>query len=228
VTPRPGCLVVVLAKNPAPGQVKTRLIPVLGAQGAAEIHRRMVRHTLSTAVAAFPGQVELWVTPDRNDPFFAGCAAKFGVTLEEQSTGDLGRKMQHAIEAGLTRARSVLLTGTDCPMLSASYLHAASAALVAGNDVVLGPTEDGGYALLGVRRPCPAIFSGVSWGSRAVLSETRLRLAEAGLRWQEMPLLWDVDVPEDVARVAADQRLRRLVEDLVQRRAEAPRDPGAV
>ena len=194
-------------------------MPVLGARGAAEIHRRMVRHTLTTAVAAFPGQVELWVTPDRNDPFFVACAAQFDVALERQSPGDLGQKMQQAIEAGLTRAGSVLLIGTDCPMLSANYLHAASAAL-AGNDVVLGPAEDGGYALIGARCACPEIFAGVSWGTPTVLAETRRGLAEAGLRWEEMPLLWDVDVPDDLARVAADERLRHLVEDLVYRGAE--------
>ena len=220
MTPRAGCLVVVFAKSPAPGQVKTRLIPALGAQGAAEMHRRMVRHTLSTAVTAFPAQVELWVTPDRTDPFFQACAAEFRVALEGQTPGGLGEKMNHAMEAGLTRARTVLLIGTDCPMLSASYLHASCAALVAGNDVVLGPAEDGGYALIGARSACRQIFTGISWSTRTVLAETRLRLAEAGLRWQEMPLLWDVDVADDLTRVATNARLRHLVEDVAQRRAE--------
>jgi glycosyltransferase A (GT-A) superfamily protein (DUF2064 family) len=97
----------------------------------------------------------------------------------------------------------VLLIGTDCPALDVAALRAAAAALEAGDDAVLVPAEDGGYVLVGLARPVAALFDRIAWGSDRVMRESRERLRAAGLRWRELAPSWDVDRPEDLARLAA-------------------------
>ncbi len=96
---------------------------------------------------------------------------------------------------------AVVLIGTDCPVLRVADLRAAARALQGGADAVLSPAEDGGYALIGLRRVSPWLFSGLEWGSGSVLRETRTRLRELGWRWRELRTVWDVDRPEDYVRL---------------------------
>ncbi|MBI4996564.1 MAG: TIGR04283 family arsenosugar biosynthesis glycosyltransferase [Rhodocyclales bacterium] len=133
-------------------------------------------------------------------PDFDHCCAFGAVTVRQQPEGDLGARMLAALRAAPTAA--TLVIGTDCPALTATHLHAAARALD-GNDVVLLPAEDGGYVLVGATRPLPGIFAGVDWGSDQVMAQTRVRLRTAELRWSEPATLWDVDRPEDLARLAA-------------------------
>ena len=190
--------IAVLAKAPLPGFAKTRLIPALGADGAASLQARLVARTVATACAAVIGPVTLWATPDESDPLFRAMDALFGVGLAHQGSGDLGARMLAAIAAANMPA---LVIGTDCPALTSEHLRAAADVLRGGGDAVVIPTEDGGYALIGMRAPAPALFSDMHWSSPDVMDETRRRLRELGLTWQEPATLWDVDRPEDLERL---------------------------
>jgi len=195
--------VIVFARAPVAGVAKTRLAPRLGAEGAARLHARLLERTLATALAADLGTVELCCAPDATHPFFARCAERFGVALTAQGPGDLGARMHAAFARIVPQAGAALLVGADCPALSPAYLREAAAALGSGNDAVFGPAEDGGYVLIGLARVASAAFSGIDWGAGTVMAATRERLRALGWRWRELAELWDVDRPEDLAKLAA-------------------------
>lgn len=191
--------VAVLAKAPLPGLAKTRLIPVLGALGAAALQARLVERAVATASAAGIGPVTLWATPDASHPALHAIAAR-GIALARQGDGDLGARMLAAIEAASAPA---LVIGADCPVLTPGHLRTAADILRAGADAVVIPADDGGYALIGMRVPRRALFSDMPWGTPEVMDETRRRLSELGLSWQEPVTLWDVDRPADFERLRA-------------------------
>ena len=200
---RDSTAVVVFARAPRPGMVKTRLAGLLGAEGAAGLHARLVKRTLETARAAGFRRIELHGAPDCDDPFFRFCAGHYGVTLTAQAPGDLGARMLAAFEAALATHARVLLVGSDCPALTARHLRQAERALREGTDAVLVPCEDGGYALVGLRRVEAKLFECIAWGSVSVMAETRDRLKQLGWTWREFETLWDVDRPEDYDRLLA-------------------------
>lgn len=190
--------IAILAKAPLPGLAKTRLAPALGADGAASLQARFIERTVETARSAAIGPVALWAAPDQNHPAFQTLSALLGVTLERQPDGDLGARMLAAMAAASGPA---LVIGTDCPALNADHLRTAADVLRGGVDAVVIPVEDGGYALIGVRRPEPGLFADMPWGTDAVMAETRRRLTRLGLTWREPARLWDIDSPEDLARM---------------------------
>lgn len=198
---RPGNRLQVFAKAPIPGHAKTRLAPAIGASAAAELHARLVRRTLATAVGAGVAEVELWCSPGVDHAFFTACRDRFGVALHAQPTSDLGARIGAGLTDGLARSPRVVVTGTDCPTLTAADLHDAFAALADGTDAVLGPATDGGYYLIGMRRVEACLFSGIDWGGPEVLAQTRARLVALGWAWHELATRWDVDRPEDLARL---------------------------
>src|SRR5438552_7825699 len=200
------CRVIVFARAPEPGKVKTRLIPALGAAGAAALHRRLVMHSLRAATDAKLGPVELWCAPDANAPFFSECERRLEVSLHSQGEGDLGARMRRAFEAVLARASRAILVGSDIPALSAQYLRDAERALAGGDDVVIGPAEDGGYVLIGLSRCDAELFREIPWGGAKVLPETRRRIAALGWRLSELPALLDIDRPEDLERLPQEMR----------------------
>lgn len=191
---------LVFAKAPVAGEVKTRLAPALGAEGAAVLHARLVRHTLAT-VRSLSDNVILYCAPDRDHPFFSVCAQQYGVALEHQCRGDLGIRMLHACIDHLKTGTAVVLVGTDSPALDAEALGKAVVALARGAHVALAPAEDGGYALIGLRRCAPELFLDMPWGTGRVMDETRARLQRLGWRWTELAPVWDVDRPEDYERL---------------------------
>jgi len=125
--------------------------------------------------------------------------APLGVALAAQPEGDLGARMMAAVEAARGAA---IVVGTDCPALTTEHLRAAVRALVDGIDVVIIPVDDGGYGLIGMQRPQPALFEGMTWSTSSVMAETRRRLSRLGLSWREPARLWDVDRPADLDRLA--------------------------
>jgi len=198
------CPVMVFAK--APGEAKTRLVPALGAEGAAALHRRLVMHCLRAASDSRLGPVELWCAPDTSHPFFRECERRIGAGLHAQGEGDLGARMQRAFESALAHAARAILVGSDIPALSVQYLRDADQALAQGDDVVIGPAEDGGYVLVGLSRCDPELFRGIPWGGSEALAETRRRIAGLSWRSSELPVLWDVDRPEDLERLPEEMR----------------------
>ena len=191
--------IAILAKAPLPGLAKTRLAPVLGADGAANLQARFIARTVTTAQSAAVGPVTLWAAPDRHHPAFQTIAARLGVAVAVQPEGDLGARMMAAVEAARGPA---IVVGTDCPALTPEHLRAAARALVDGIDVVIIPVDDGGYGLIGMQRPQPALFEGMTWSTSSVMAETRRRLSRLGLSWREPARLWDVDRPADLDRLA--------------------------
>ena len=194
--------IAIFARAPVAGRAKTRLIPRLGAEGAAALQHALIRRSLRTALAANLGSVFLWCTPDCDHPAFSGSSEQFGVPLYPQHGADLGARMFHAFTR-LCRRGEALAIGTDCPALTVGELHAAAGALREGNDAVFVPAEDGGYVLVGLRHPIASLFHGIPWGSDRVMDQTRAHLRRAGLRWRELTPSWDVDRPEDLDRLRA-------------------------
>jgi hypothetical protein len=195
----PAVNIAVFARAPVAGQTKTRLIPLLGADGAAALQRRLIERTLATAAAVAGARVTLWVSGDAAHPFVVEAARRVGAALAEQRGADLGARMNHAFEC--TGAPLVLI-GTDCPQLSADDLAGAAAAL-AVHDVVIQPATDGGYVLIGLARPQPPLFESIDWGGPQVLQQTRSRVEALGLRCALRPALDDLDTPADLQRALA-------------------------
>ena len=193
----PDSRILVFAKAPVPGTVKTRLEPLLGADGAASLHSSLVVTCLDMLSRSRLCPVELWCTPDSSDPFFQQCQQRFQVPLMQQSSGDLGDRMAGALDSALAESGAVVLVGTDCPGMTISDLDEALEMLACDKQVVLGPALDGGYYLVGMRRPQPFIFSQIPWSTPDVFNITRDRLDKAGISWHSLPVRRDLDRPED-------------------------------
>ena len=193
--------IAVFAKAPVPGLAKTRLMPALGAEGAATLAARLLEHAATQAVAAALGPVTLWATPDLHHPIWARLQQSLGVALAVQAPGDLGQRMAQAFGA---TAGPLLLMGSDLPAQDAAVLRAAAASL-AGHNAVFVPALDGGYGLVGLRQATPAalhcLFDGMCWSTPQVMAQTRQRLAAAGLRHAELPALPDIDEPADLVHL---------------------------
>ena len=191
----------ILARAPVPGQVKTRLIPLLGAERAASLQAWMLQRAVATALEADVGPVSLWCEGDPGHRDFKRCRELGPLRILPQVAGDLGQRMLAAIEESPASA-GTLVIGTDCPVLGAAHLREAARA-IQDHDAVLIPVEDGGYVLIGMKTPAAGAFAGIDWGTRQVMAQTRQSLAAIGWRWSELATLWDVDRPEDVERLAA-------------------------
>ena len=194
---------VIFAKAPLAGHAKTRLIPAIGAEGAAALAHHMLSHTLAQALAAGAQAVELCMSPGPSDPAWKSVALPQSVECSDQGEGDLGARMNRAIDRALTQRQGpVLLIGTDCPSLSAAHIAEAGRQLDQ-HDAVLIPAADGGYVLIGLRAPGPKLFTDMAWSTPAVAAETLRRMASLGLRVWQGPLLHDIDEPSDLDHLPA-------------------------
>ena len=204
---KPEAVLVVFARAPDPGRVKTRLAPLLGAKGAARLHARLVERTLRTARASGIERVALYCSPGIDGVFFRRMKKCYELQLLSQVGSDIGERMYRAFKRELRGHSFVILVGSDCPALSPADLRAAARVLREGADAVLAPAEDGGYPLIGLRRVSRRLFDGIAWGGPKVLAQTRRRLKALHWRWRELRTLWDVDRPEDVVRLRRSRLL---------------------
>ena len=202
--------VIVFARPPIAGASKTRLIPALGEKAAAGLHARMIEHTLES-LADLPADcdLQLWCAPDTSHPLFARLAGRHGLSLHSQRGNDLGERMYHALDTTLQQHDHAIVIGTDCPGLATADILAASDALKAGVDVVIGPAADGGYWLIGVRAVSATLFREIDWGSDRVCEQTRQRIDRLDWQQHSLRMQTDIDRPEDLARLPA-----RLLEGL--------------
>lgn len=190
---------MIFCKAPIPGQVKTRLIPKLTPEQAAELHIELSTKTLQRATQNSLCPVQLWCTPTTDHVFFTASKAAYSVDLQQQQGADLGERMHRAFCSALISYSHVLLMGCDCPSLTEQDLEEALIALNQEHDVVLAPAEDGGYVLIGLNRPHAELFSNMPWGTERVLNQTRNRIEHYRLRHYELSEQWDLDTPEDLA-----------------------------
>ncbi len=193
----PTTRIVILAKAPRPGFAKTRLIPALGALGAAKLAQRMLVICVDAALDAKLGPVELHVTPDSDDPAWRGLLPDTSARISDQGEGDLGMRMATAATTALAQEDAVMLVGTDCPELTSPLLQRAAQAL-RHHDAVIHPTADGGYALLGLRRFSPRLFEDITWSTENVTTTTLSRVLELGWTVDIRQTLHDIDTPDDL------------------------------
>ena len=188
----------VFARWPEPGRVKTRLSPALPAALACDLYRALLDDALAAAARAGAGARYLyWADAPAGRGDFA---APSGFETRDQGGGDLGARLERAFGRHLERSgdRAVVI-GADCPDLDVGLIERAFETL-ARADLVLGPARDGGYYLIGLARPAPALFRGMRWGTAGVLEETRARAHTAGLRTALLEPLDDLDTPADLVR----------------------------
>lgn len=191
----PQARVLLFARLPESGRVKTRLIPALGAEGACRLHRRLLAHQLQMCEQQTLCPAELWL-----DRLSEEEVVPTTLPIREQRGDDLGARMLDAVTETFTAgAEAVVIIGSDCPDLSAEYLHSALQALERGADLVLGAARDGGYVLIGLAAARASLFNAMPWGSATVLAETLKRAQEAELCYEVLPALADIDEPADLA-----------------------------
>ncbi len=188
--------IVIFAKAPVPGRVKTRLIPVLGDAGAARLAQHMLADTVAHAFAARLATPELCVTPHPDDPAWAGHLPA-GVRLSDQGPGDLGPRLAAAAKRVIDGGERILLIGTDCPELDGKCLSEAAIQLES-HDAMIHPARDGGYVLLGLARTDPSLFDDIAWSTDAVAVTTIARIRALGWSLFVGDTLTDIDEPADL------------------------------
>jgi len=192
---------IIFAKQPVPGQVKTRLQPDYNPEQAAEIAAFMIRATVELAVSAWPGDVMLCAWPGIDHPLFRKLARDFRITLAPQSGSDLGARMLSAFREGAARGGGTAIMGCDVPHCGWDVIDQANGWLARGKDV-LGPTEDGGYYFIGLQAAYPELFAEMPWGSNQVLPVTLARAERLKLEFNMLPELRDIDTARDLWLVA--------------------------
>ena len=193
----PNAVIQVFCKAPVPGTVKTRLMPKLTAVQAANVHRQLTLQTLDVVCRGKLCAVQLWCSPDINHPFFEQIALNYSVSFKTQPEGDLGSRMNQAITEGLGQYKQAILIGTDCPSFTLADFQQALQALATTQDVVMAPTEDGGYSMIGLKQSAPKIFHAVNWSTSEVLQQTRSNISRLQLNCLELTMQWDVDTYAD-------------------------------
>ena len=189
--------IIIFAREPVYGQVKTRLIPALGAAGATELYTALLDFTLNKIHTYHLAPVCLCITPESRTAFFLKRYPFTELQITTQKGDDLGQRMAHALKQSLSHFSRAILIGTDCPFLNQNDLEQAIAALD-NHDMVFSPARDGGYVLVGARCSVPGNFTGIDWGSEQVMRQTRKRLKELKISWQELARQQDIDDENDL------------------------------
>ncbi len=191
--------VIIFAKAPIAGRVKTRLQPHYSAHNAASLQKYFIFKTVKMASRLNNIDIELRCVPDDSHPVFQQCQRLYGITTKTQQGRDLGERMKNARAEALSQYSKAVLIGTDCPDITPDYLNKAFLKLENGADAVIGPAMDGGYVLLGLRKFSSSIFEDIHWGTEQVLAATKKNLRLLNWQWSELSTLRDIDTPEDLA-----------------------------
>ncbi len=188
-------LLCIFSRYPSAGECKTRLIPALGAEGAADLQEKMTRHIIRMGQQA---DCDVLLCMD------GGTATEVSLWLGDiphvcQEGDDLGARMDHAFAVGFARGyENILLVGSDCPAITASFFAEGFLAL-ASADLVFGPSVDGGYYLIGMTKRYPELFTGIEWGTSQVLKLSLQRASKLDVRL--LPALHDIDEPDDLNKL---------------------------
>ena len=198
---RKSVAIMIMAKAPRAGAVKTRLCPPLSPADAADLYACFLRDKIAQVEAVTGATGVVAFTPEESRSEFEALAP--GFRLIEQLGADLGERLRNSLDAllGDTYAGAVAID-SDTPTLPTAFLEQAVSLLSGpGPDVVVGPSDDGGYYLIGVRRPAPFLFERMPWSTAAVLPETLRRAEAKGLQVARLPVWFDVDTPADLDRL---------------------------
>ena len=201
--------IVIMAKAPTAGFAKTRLIPALGAEGAAQLAKQMLQHTVQTAIGAQLGVVEICAAPDPTTAVWRNLNLPSAVAWRAQGDGDLGERMASVTERVILGGEAILLIGTDCPAIDARTLSSAVTALQQ-HDACLLPTFDGGYALLGLTKFNATLFDNMPWSTSVVAKETLLRTRQLGWKTHVLPTVHDIDEPTDLQYLPKEWQVSEL------------------
>lgn len=199
---------VIMAKQPVAGKVKTRLIPDYGEYEAATIAAVLLRETVALSVKYWPGPVVLSIAPDCRHELIAELCALYSLTCRTQCEGDLGARMQHEIDAAIAHHGCGIVIGTDVPQVLCEVLPQAWQALQ-HKELVIGPSEDGGYYLLGMARLLEGLFQDIPWSTDQVYSRTLERVQATGSSYAVLSLARDIDTANDLRAVASQYPLFR-------------------
>lgn len=193
--------------------VKSRLSTYLGEEYAAQIYKTILENILQN-ICMRKYEVALYCYPDINHYFFQYCKDKYNVPLYNQDGSNLGLRMYNAIYDHLNAKRNVILIGSDCLELDSDYINNAFLALDAGNDIVLGPTLDGGYALIGANRIDESIFCNIAWSTSSVLQQTIGKIKSLGWTVACMPCIRDIDTLSDYQHFSQHKKFKYLFIDI--------------
>ncbi len=205
----PGKAVLCFCKYPEPGKTKSRLASSLGEELAAMISKVLLEHTVQV-ICASRFKRALYCYPDIQHDFFKYCCSRYHISLYNQEGHDLGTRMYNSIHFHLSDNRYVVLVGSDCPELEPAYIDKAFCMLEEGNDIVLGPTHDGGYALIGAKNINRSIFDNIAWGTCEVLHQTQRNIRS--LHWKSscLPQVCDIDTLSDYRYFLEHERYKHL------------------
>jgi uncharacterized protein len=193
-------VILLFAKAPVEGKVNTRLIPDIGVQAATRLQYDLIHQRLSMLTQADLCDVRLMCAPNQQDDNFLRCRNQYPITLFDQTGKDLGERMFNGVASALQQYKYCMVIGTDAPALDEIKIKQVIEALRGDNSVVIVPAEDGGYVLIAMQQAHKFLFQKVSWGSADVMQQTRNRLSENKVSFEELASCWDVDRLEDYQR----------------------------
>jgi len=196
----PDSLIIIFAREPVVGQVKTRLIPALGQEGATELYTHLLTYALNNVITSNLSSVELCITPESQPDYFSHMSGYEHFDLSFQEGSDLGMRMYNALVQGLKQYSKVILMGTDCPFLTKDDLQEAITSLDT-HDMVYSPASDGGYVLVGAKKVVPEVFENIEWGTDQVMIQSRQALIENQMSWQELSEQDDIDLQSDLIKL---------------------------
>ena len=189
-------IILCFCKHPEPGIVKSRLAKDIGNEHSAEIYKLLLDETLKS-ISNFKAKTYLYCYPDIDHPILRQHKDKYKLSLEKQCEGDLGMKMFHAITNHLSKNSNVVLIGSDCLEINASYIQKAFELLNSGYEIVLGPAIDGGYALIGANNINELIFQDIAWSTSKVLKQTQKKINNLDWKYSCLDKVRDLDTLED-------------------------------
>ncbi len=208
---------LIFAKAPIPGLAKTRLIPFIGQEQAAELQKRMLCNIVEKVATLEIDTVQIWCTPDSQHPVFMDCQQQYKVSLYNQIEGDLGQKMAFGLDYAFQQCGRVIIVGTDCPVLSTQDIHDAMNQLIQDNEAVIIPAEDGGYVLIGLNKNEPVVFKDIDWGTNQVLKQTLNHFEKLNIHYQVLNKKWDVDEIDDLKRLSQIEHFQHLTAGIIDK-----------
>ena len=192
------CALIIFARAPVLGQVKTRLIPGVGQRKATSIYKKLLSKTIALARKSDFSSIQVWVDGDIQHEYFKQLKKRYGFKIYRQTGRDLGMRMSNSFHTILRNYPIAILIGSDCPELTLYDLRQAQRYLENDHDVVLGPAEDGGYYLIGLKKNEYCLFQNIKWGNDTVIAETCSRINMLNLKLQLLPVHRDVDRVSDL------------------------------